>query len=48
MMLLNHWYDFTDVVNGRIGKRFYKLHTFLWFSIGRLDPISYDSMKISQ
>ncbi|XOD67913.1 MAG: hypothetical protein ACMUEL_08495 [Flavobacteriales bacterium Tduv] len=47
MMLLNYWYDLSDVGIEELVKEF-EPHAILWFSIGTLDPISYDSMQISQ
>ncbi|XOD66911.1 MAG: hypothetical protein ACMUEL_02485 [Flavobacteriales bacterium Tduv] len=48
MMLLNHWYDLSDVETEKFSERILELHALLWFSIGRSDPISYDSMQISK
>ncbi|XOD67912.1 MAG: hypothetical protein ACMUEL_08490 [Flavobacteriales bacterium Tduv] len=47
MMLLNYWYDLNDVGMEELVKDL-EPHEILWFSIGKSDPISYDSMQISQ
>ncbi|XOD67677.1 MAG: hypothetical protein ACMUEL_07075 [Flavobacteriales bacterium Tduv] len=46
IMLLSHWYDFSDVGTEKLVKKL-ELHAILWFSIGISDPKSYDSIQIS-
>ncbi|XOD67482.1 MAG: hypothetical protein ACMUEL_05930 [Flavobacteriales bacterium Tduv] len=48
MMILGHWYDFSDVGMEELVKRPLELHALFWFSIGRSNSRSYDSMQISQ
>ncbi|XOD66618.1 MAG: transposase [Flavobacteriales bacterium Tduv] len=47
-LLLSNWYDLSDVEMEKLLKTSISLHDLFWFSIGRSDPRSYDSMQISQ